>query len=152
MCYLCSYLQFSHSCLAAAVVGTTHGPPYVSQAAPAISFSCWPQYLSCQCPHFLLQACSSPHRNQDRLVSRQTAILSPVLTSSRQILKTQRSLPVETKSSLQVPYWSKRGAHCDIHGYSYLGIVHVQSGHASDFWEIKLAQFRHKSQTLAAKC
>lgn len=39
-----------------------------------------------------------------------------------------------------------------IHGYFCLGVVHVQSGHTSDFWEKKRSQFRHKSQTSAAKC
>lgn len=46
---------------------------------------------------------------------------------------TEENLPVGTKSPLQGPYWKKRAAHPDIHGYSYLGMVHVQSGHTSDF-------------------
>lgn len=46
---------------------------------------------------------------------------------------TEENLPVETKRPLRGPYWKKRAAHPDTHGYSYLGMVHVQSGHTSDF-------------------
>lgn len=143
--HLCSYLQFSPSCLAAAAVSTTHGPPYASQVAPAISSSCW---LRCLFPPTL--PFPHPRLFLTSLQPSQAAILSSAWTSSGQ-MKTQKRISLWSPRAVWEDHIGRK-EHPDIYGYSYLGMVHVQSGHTSDFWEIKQAQFRHKSQTLAAKC
>lgn len=74
---------------------------------------------------------STPHLLLTSLQPSQTAILTPFWTSAGHLLKTKTRISLWRPRAL-FKYHSGRAAHPHIHGYCYLGMVHVQSGHMRD--------------------
>lgn len=91
-----------------------------------LSSSCWLRYLFYSNSLF-----STPHLLLTSLQPSQTAILTPFWTSAGHLLKTKTRISLWRPRAL-FKYHSGRAAHPHIHGYCYLGMVHVQSGHMRD--------------------